>query len=139
MTPPNLPVTALSRLLKTTTYDRRELGVVSEPKEAVSVLDLRKIVAETPDTPLGKRDRSLPLLGFAGAFRRSELIAIDVEDCAETHQGLTATLNEGRRIREGEGRLVGVPRGEGEATCPIGAWGNREPRRESTEGHCSWR
>jgi hypothetical protein len=68
-----------------------------------------------------KRDRSLPLLGFAGAFRRSELIAIDVEDWAETHYCLTVTLNEGRRIREGEGRLVGVPRGEDEAAGPVGA------------------
>jgi len=33
----------------------------------------------------GLRDRALLLLGFAGAFRRSELVALDVSDI-ETHK-----------------------------------------------------
>ena len=37
-----------------------------------------------PDTLIGKRDRALLALGFAGAFRRSELCALDVADLVET-------------------------------------------------------
>jgi hypothetical protein len=33
-----------------------------------------------PDGLKGLRDRALLLLGFAGAFRRSELVALDVAD-----------------------------------------------------------
>jgi site-specific recombinase XerD len=36
----------------------------------------------TPDGLKGLRDRALLLLGFAGAFRRSELVALDVADLA---------------------------------------------------------
>jgi integrase len=36
------------------------------------------------------RDRALLLLGFAGAFRRSELVALDTEDIEETKDGLRA-------------------------------------------------
>ena len=32
-----------------------------------------------PETIKGLRDRALLLLGFAGAFRRSELVALNVE------------------------------------------------------------
>ena len=38
------------------------------------------------------RDRAILLLGFAGAFRRSELAALDVRDLAFDKRGLTVTL-----------------------------------------------
>ncbi|MGI4820219.1 MAG: hypothetical protein ACRYFV_03305 [Janthinobacterium lividum] len=41
--------------------------MVAELKQAIRALDL--------STPTGLRDRALLLLGFAGAFRRSELVA----------------------------------------------------------------
>jgi site-specific recombinase XerD len=42
-----------------------------------------------PDTLQGKRDRALLLLGFAGAFRRSELVAITVEDLTSAKKAST--------------------------------------------------
>jgi site-specific recombinase XerC len=33
-----------------------------------------------PATRVGLRDRALLLVGFAGAFRRSELVSLDVQD-----------------------------------------------------------
>jgi integrase len=56
---------------------RRELGVAPERKRPLLAEDLREILADLPDTRLGKRDRALLLLGFSGAFRRSELVALD--------------------------------------------------------------
>ena len=41
-----------------------------------------------PDGLKGLRDRALLLLGFAGAFRRSELVALNVADLEETEDGL---------------------------------------------------
>ena len=38
------------------------------------------------------RDRALLLLGFAGAFRRSELVALKVSDLVFTDGGLEVTI-----------------------------------------------
>jgi site-specific recombinase XerD len=35
----------------------------------------------------GLRNRAIILLGFAGAFRRSELVALNVDDIEETAEG----------------------------------------------------
>jgi integrase len=103
---------------------RRELGVAPEQKKAISVPDLKKVVAQIPTTLIGTRDRAILLLGFAGAFRRSELVSIDVEHCAVAPEGMTVDLKKGKTDQERKGRLVGIPRGEDEDTCPIRAVGN---------------
>jgi hypothetical protein len=46
--------------------------------------DLREMVSGLPATAIGSRDRALLLLGFAGAFRRSEFVGINVEDLTFT-------------------------------------------------------
>jgi hypothetical protein len=51
---------------------RRELGVAPVRKKPVLVADLQEILKQVPDSVLGKRDRALLLVGFTGAFRRSE-------------------------------------------------------------------
>jgi integrase len=62
------------------------------------------MLALCPDTVAGKRDRALLALGFAGAFRRSELVALQVEDLAETAGGLRVTIRRpARRTRKGRG------------------------------------
>ena len=65
------------------------------------------------------RDRALILLGFAGAFRRSELVALDVEDCAFGKDGLTVTLRRSKTDQEGLGRKIGIPYGANPDTCPV--------------------
>ena len=52
---------------------------------------------------IGARDRALILLGFAGAFRRSELVGLDVEDCAFGKDGLTVTLRRSKTDQAGSG------------------------------------
>jgi hypothetical protein len=52
---------------------RREVGVAPTRKRPVLVADLQRILAQLPDSLLARRDRAL-LLGFSGAFRRSELV-----------------------------------------------------------------
>ncbi len=45
------------------------------------------------------------LLGFAGAFRRSELVELNVEDLEETAEGLLITIRRGKTDQEG-GQIV---------------------------------
>jgi integrase len=57
------------------------------------------------------------LLGFAGAFRRSELVAIDVSDLRETEAGLIVTIRRAKTDQEGQGRTVAIVRGS--IACPV--------------------
>jgi integrase len=59
--------------------------------------------SSAPDRLSGLRDRALLLLGFAGAFRRSELVALDVADIEETETGLLVTIRSSKTDQEGQG------------------------------------
>ena len=61
---------------------RRTMGTAPAQKAAALTDDIRAMVEATDAGIIGVRDRALILLGFAGAFRRSELVGLDVEDCA---------------------------------------------------------
>ena len=100
---------------------RRELGIAPVRKKPVLVADLKLILEQIPDSLLGLRDRALLLLGFSGAFRRSELVGLDVGDLEETRDGLVVTLRRSKTDPEGEGRKIGVPQGSEQASCPLWA------------------
>lgn len=56
----------------------------------------------------GLRDRALLAVGFGGAFRRSELVAIRVEDIEDTAEGIRVTLPRSKTDQEGAGQVVPV-------------------------------
>jgi site-specific recombinase XerD len=98
---------------------RRTLGTATRQKAPAVTEDIRAMMAATDDSPIGVRDRALVLLGFAGAFRRSELVSLDVADLAFTRDGLTVTLRRSKTDQEGAGRKVGIPYGSNPETCPV--------------------
>jgi integrase len=55
----------------------------------------------------------------AGAFRRSELVSLDVADLEFTRAGLIVTLRESKTYQEGKSRRRGIPYSSSELTCPI--------------------
>ncbi len=61
------------------------------------------------------------LIGFAGAFRRSELASLTLDDIQFTHDGLVITLRRSKTDQEGEGFAKGIPYGSTPATCPVRA------------------
>jgi integrase len=70
----------------------------------------------------GQRDRAILLLGFSGAFRRSELAALDLADLAFDDRGLVVTVRHSKTDQEGQGRQVGVPFVRSNAErCPVTA------------------
>jgi integrase len=70
-----------------------------------------------PDNLKGIRDRAILLLGLAGAFRRSELVAINVEDCSFSRSELVVRLKSSKTDPEAHGRDVVIPAGG--AVCPV--------------------
>ena len=98
---------------------RRSNGVRQDGKKPLMTEDLRRMIEALPEGLKGVRDRALLLLGFAGAFRRSELVSLDVDDLEFTNEGLVVTLRRSKTDQEGEGRKVGLPFGSNPATCPV--------------------
>jgi integrase len=77
-------------------------------------------MVENTDTGLiGLRDRALILLGFAGAFRRSEVVGLNLADLAFSRDGLTVFLRRSKTDQEGQGRKIGIPYGANPETCPV--------------------
>ena len=67
---------------------------------------------------IGVRDKALLLIGFAGAFRRSELIAINCTDLSFVEQGLVIHIRRSKTDQTGEGRKVAIPYARGRQ-CPV--------------------
>jgi len=98
---------------------RRTMGTAPTQKAPAVTDDIRAMVAATDADLIGQRDRALILLGFAGAFRRSELVALNVEDCEFSRDGLTVILRRSKTDQDGQGRKVGIPYGSNPETCPV--------------------
>jgi integrase len=90
---------------------RRTIGAAKQGKAPATADLLMQMVALCPDSMIGKRDRALLCLGFAGAFRRSELCALEVGDLTEVPDGLRVLIRRSKGDQEGQGHEVAIPRG----------------------------
>ena len=61
------------------------------------------------------------LLGFAAAFRRSDLVALDLADVDLSADRLTLSLQRGKTDQEGRGRQLVIPRANRVGLCPVRA------------------
>lgn len=98
---------------------RRELGTTQRRVVPVEVDLLRKMAKAQPKSLRGLRDRALLCLGLAGAFRRSETVALEVADLSFTDDGLVVTVRQSKTDQESEGAQVGIPYGSNRSTCPV--------------------
>jgi integrase len=99
---------------------KRCKGVAPSQVRPITINELRLLAGALPDDLAGSRDRALLLVGWAGAFRRSELVALTVEDLEPTDDGLVVTIRRGKTDQEGAGRQVGIPYGS-TTLCPVTA------------------
>ena len=58
------------------------------------------------------RARAVLAIGFAGAFRRSELVALRVEDIRRDAEGIRVVIRRSKADQEGEGAMVAIPHGD---------------------------
>ena len=82
--------------------------------------DLFAVLERMGDRPKDIRDRALLLVGFAGGFRRSELVGLDVVDIEWVRQGMIITLRRSKTDQDGAGRRIGIPFGR-TCWCPVKA------------------
>jgi site-specific recombinase XerD len=98
---------------------RRTLGVAPKNKRAVVASDLRGMLAATAAGLKGARDRALLSVAFAGALRRSEVVALNVADLEFTTEGVLISVRQSKTDQEGAGEIVAVPFGTLPETCPV--------------------
>ena len=114
---------------------RRTFGTAARKKTPATAEHIIPMALGTGAGLKGTRDRALLLvafgdsvaaelqgallLGFAGAFRRSEFVALDCSDIEETESGLRVTIRRGKTDQEGEGAVIAIVRGS--IACPVAA------------------
>jgi integrase len=100
---------------------RRKLGVRPAKKAPVMGDELARLVGTLGVDLAGLRDRALLTLGWFGAFRRSELVALDVASVRFTSDGLVVTIARSKTDQEGQGIEKGIPYAGQPAVCPVRA------------------
>lgn len=98
----------------------RTLGSRQDRSEPLTKERLARAVRAIDDGGLrALRDRALLLVGFAGAFRRSELVAIRVEDLTFSDAGVLVDVPRSKTDQAGRGRVKAIPRLAGpRRLCP---------------------
>jgi len=110
---------------------RRTKGTAAAKKAPATAARIIAM-AHTGDGLIALRDRALLLLGFAGAFRRSELVALDVSHIEQTDAGLRVTIAHSKTDQEGKGDTVAILRGD--VACPVNAVADWLAAAQITEG-----
>ena len=100
---------------------RRVKGTAQAGKEPLSPQLLRKMFEHTSGDLRTVRDRALLLVGFAGAFRRSELVALQHQDVRFGEEGIIITIPKSKTDPEGAGQTLGIPYGSHPESCPVRA------------------
>ena len=115
-----LPSPTHSELVKATLRGiRRTCGSTQRRVKPALMCDIKQMVAGLSGMK-GARDKALLLTGFAGAFRRSELVALQVEDVLFVEEGILIHLHRGKTDQTGQGRDVAIPHVRGRY-CPVKA------------------
>lgn len=101
----------------------RDQGVRPTKKRAIRAAHFETAIRFIPRDLRGLRDRAILLMGFNGAFRRSELAALDVHDLRpQGDEGYVVLVERSKTDQHGKGKLKGIPRmPDDPETCPAGA------------------
>lgn len=98
---------------------RRKKGTAPGAKAPITTALLLDLVTTCGDSYRGKQERAVLLLGFAGAFWRSELVALTVADVTFVPEGMLVRVRRSKTDQEGAGLCKGIPLGTHSETCPV--------------------
>jgi len=90
---------------------KRNRGTAPAKKAAATAERLEQMVSYCIPTTLGVRDKAILLLGFAGAFRRSELVSLTMKDIERTPEGIKVTIRKSKGDQEGKGQTIPILNG----------------------------
>lgn len=98
---------------------RRKKGVAQRQAKPLVLSQLKKVLDAIRCSFLGRRDKAILLVGWAGALRRSEVVSLDCDDVSFVEEGMVVRISRSKTDQEGEGYKIGVPFGRDEKYCPV--------------------
>jgi len=100
---------------------KRTIGTEATQAPAFDIHEYKEQIRPIPPTPTGMRDRALLLVGFAGAFRRSELVALDIKGVEFTRQGAILSYRGSKTNQYGKTEQKALFFSPDPDTCPVRA------------------
>ena len=99
---------------------KRTLGSRQKAKKPILINDLKLIIKViNEDNKEHLRDKALILVGFAGGFRRSELVNLENEDMEFVNEGVKILIKRSKTDQSGEGILKAIPYFDNKDFCPV--------------------
>ena len=99
---------------------KRTLGSRQKAKKPLLINNLKKIIKAIDEEKKERdRDRALILIGFAGGFRRSELVSILKEDVELVDEGVKILIKKSKTDQSGEGSIKAIPYFQNQEFCPV--------------------
>ena len=99
---------------------KRTLGSRQKAKKPLLINNLKKIIKAIDEEKKERdRDRALILIGFAGGFRRSELVNILKEDVELVDEGVKILIKKSKTDQSGEGSIKAIPYFQNQEFCPV--------------------
>ena len=102
---------------------KRVKGSNQKAKKPILINDLKLIINTINKLKIKDirktRDKAIILIGFAGGFRRSELVAIDNEDVEFVREGVKIFVKRSKTDQSGEGMTKAIPSFNSALYCPV--------------------
>ena len=96
---------------------KRTLGSRQKSKKPLLINNLKLIIKAIDQKKI--RDKALILIGFAGGFRRSELVNIEYDDVEFVTEGVKILIKRSKTDQSGEGSIKAIPYFENHEFCPV--------------------
>ena len=96
---------------------KRTLGSRQKAKKPILINDLKLIIKAIDKEKI--RDKALILIGFAGGFRRSELVNINYDDVEFVPEGVKILVKRSKTDQSGEGNIKAIPYFNNLEFCPV--------------------
>ena len=102
---------------------KRQIGVYQKAKKPLLFNDLKNIIKVINNSSISQykklRDKTLILVGFAGGFRRSELVSINRDDVEFVKEGVKIFVKKSKSDQSGEGMIKAIPSFKYIDYCPV--------------------
>jgi integrase len=108
-------------LVKTLNGIRRKFDISQKGARALRTEDIIAMCETFGRDIRSLRNKAIVLLGFAGGFRRSEIVGFNAEDLEFKGKTLRVTLRRSKTDQDGEGRIIVIMPGRNPITCPVAA------------------